>query len=94
MSVLNKVTRLLGEILSCDPLDISVSCRLDGIAPIDLAKLAIACEGAFGFPLYDEKIAEWQTLGDACRHIDELLEEGMAESTERSDEDRIGWYYE
>ena len=98
MNTLNKVTTMLSEILSIDPADITPSFPLtssqSGVEPIDVAKLAIACERAFGFPLFDEKIAEWRTVADVCEHIDELLEEGLAEATERTDEDRIGWYYE
>lgn len=65
-----------------------------GVTPMDIAKLAIACEQAFGIALYDEKIAQWETVGDVCRHIEELLDEGQAEAVEHTDEDRTAWYYE
>ena len=97
MKTMSRIADLLGEILSRDAYDFSHTFRLsteNGVTPLDVAKLAIACEQTFGFPLYDEKIAQWRTLGDAARHIDELLEEGQAESTARTDEDRVGWYYE
>lgn len=97
MKTLDTVAALLGEILSLDPLEMGSSFPLSpaaGVAPMDVAKLAIACERAFGFSLFDEKIAQWETLGDVGDHIDELLEEGLAEPTQRSDEDRTAWYYE
>lgn len=91
------VVDLLSEILSGDPLDMNAAFRLtpeNGVAPIDIAKLAIACEKAFGIPLYNEKIAQWETVGDVCGHIQRLLDEGLAEPTQRTDADRVGWYYE
>lgn len=94
--VYRKVAGLLGEILQRDAQEIRPSMplgRQPGVEPVDVAKLAIACEDAFGFALYDEKIAACQTLGDLCTHIERLLEEGLAESTERSDADRTNWYY-
>ena len=97
MNVCKTVVALLSEILSGDPdeMDASFSLtRANSVAPIDIAKLAIACEQAFRIALYDEKIAEWKTVGDVCRHVAELLEEGQAEDTERSDEDRTAWFYE
>ena len=97
MKTLDTAAALLGEILSMDPLEMGSSFSLspeNDVMPIDVAKLAIACEKAFGFPLFDEKVALWKTLEDVCRHIDELLEEGLAEPTQRSDEDRVDWYYE
>lgn len=97
MKTLNTVAALLGEILSQDPSEMGPAFPLspeNGVDPMDVAKLAMACEQAFGFALFDEKVAAWRTLGDVCRHIDELLEEGLAEPTQRSDEDRLGWYYE
>lgn len=96
-NVRGTVVRLLSEILAGDPLDISTTFLLapeNGVTPIDIAKLAIACEKEFGFSLFDEKIAQWKTVGDACAHIEELLEEGLGESIDRSDEDRIDWFYE
>lgn len=97
MNVRKKVVDLLSEILSGDPHEMDASFSLtreNDVAPIDIAKLAIACEKAFQITLYDEKIAGWKTVGDACRHIEELLEEGQAEAVERSDEEREAWFYE
>lgn len=97
MKVFKTVAALLGEILLRDPFEFSAAFALspeNGVAPIDVAKLAIACEKAFSLALYDEKVAEWKTLGGVCAHLEELLEEGLAEPAERTDADRVGWYYE
>lgn len=97
MNVFRTVAGLLGEILSRDERDISAAFALtpeNRVAPVDVAKLAIACEKAFGLSLYDEKVAAWETVGDAVRHVEELLEEGVAEPVERTDADRTAWYYE
>ena len=97
MTVYHIIAGLLGEILSFDLRDAGVSLPLDeasGINPMDIARLAIACETEFGFPLYDEKIAQWKTIGDVCKHIEELLDEGQGENPERSEDERTAWFYE
>lgn len=96
MSTLHTVSDLLSEIISQSADDITPSFRLEApaVTPIDVAKLAIALEQAFGIPLYDEKIARWRTVHDACTHVDALIEEGLAESTERTEDDRTAWFYE
>ena len=96
MKVYQTVATLLGKILSQSPGDMGMGFLLTpaNVAPVEVAKLAIACEEAFGFPLYDEKIAEWRTLADVCNHIEQLLEEGQAEPTERTQEERTAWFYE
>lgn len=97
MKTIGIVTDLLSEILSGDARDMGAAFRLteeNDVMPIDIAKLAIACERAFSLSLYDEKIAQWNTIGDVCEHIDALLEEGLSKPPERSDEERIDWYYE
>ena len=91
------VAELLGAMLSQDPQELDRAFILspeNGIQPLDRARLAIACEETFHLSLYDEEIAQWKTLEDACTHIDALLGEGYAEPTERTDEERLGWYYE
>lgn len=88
---------LLSRVLSADREDIGMAFGLteaNGVTPMEVAKFAIACEKTFGLTLYDEKIAQWRTVGDACRHISELLEEGQAEAVERSEDDRTAWFYE
>lgn len=96
MNVFHTVTVLLSTQLCLDPLDIGEDFVLDqrnGVVPVDIAKLAMACEEAFGFALYDEKIAQWRTVGDACKHLSELLEEGVGEAAERTEEERTAWFY-
>lgn len=97
MKVYPTVTDLLSEILLRERTELTPSYPLTSagrVTPMDVAKLAIACERAFGLTLYDEKIAQWQTVADVCRLIEELLEEGQGEKTERTDDDRTAWYYE
>lgn len=97
MNVREKVVNLLSEILLRAPDDMNAAyplTRANDVALIDVAKLAIACEEAFQIALYDEKIAGWKTVGDVCRHIEELLEEGQAEAAERSEAEREAWFYE
>ena len=92
-----KVVGLLGDILSAEPEELKASFALtaaNGVLPIDIAKLAISCEEAFGFSLCDEEIAEWKMVADVCRHIEELIEDGQAEAAEKTEEDRVDWYYE
>lgn len=95
--VYGRVSGLLAEILMRDPLDILPGFALsdkEGVTPMDVAKLAIACEKAFSLTLYDEKVAEWRTVSDACAHIEALLEEGMDRPAERSESERTAWFYE
>ena len=91
------VAELMGGILSRSPEDMTMSFALtpqSGVEPMDIAKLAIACEARWGLTLHDERVAEWRRLRDVAAHINELLEDGQAEPLERSDEDRLAWYYE
>ena len=97
MAAFHTVMGLLNEILSLDLRDTGVSLPLNeanGVSPMDIARLAIACETEFGFPLYDEKIAQWKTIGDVCKRIEELLEEGQGENPERNEDERTAWFYE
>ena len=96
MSTLHTIADLLSGIISQSADDITPSFRLEppAVTPLDIAKLAIALEQAFGIPLHDEKIARWRTVHDIRTHLDALLEEGLAESTERTEDDRTAWFYE
>jgi acyl carrier protein len=97
MKVHGTVARLMAEILSADVAEMTAnfSLRPEGdVSPVDVAKLAIACEEAFGFALFDEKVAQWKVLGDVTRQIEELMEEGQGQATERTEEDREAWFYE
>ena len=54
MNVRKKIVELFSEILSGDPDDMGASFSLtpaNDVAPIDVAKLAIACERVFRIPL-------------------------------------------
>ena len=68
--------------------------RENHVEPLDIAKLAIACEAYFGMTLHDERIAQWRLLSDAAAYIEELLEDGQDQPALRSDEERVAWYYE
>lgn len=97
MNILQTVSSRLSEILGRRSEDFSAHYALspsNGVMPIDIAALAIACERAFGIALYDEKVIAWQTVGDAVRHIEKLHEDGQHENTERTDSDREAWFYE
>ncbi|NLV59311.1 MAG: acyl carrier protein [Clostridiales bacterium] len=97
MKVHPTVARLMAEILSADGSEMTPNFPLgpgSGIDPIDVAKLAIACEETFGFALFDEKVAQWRVLGDASRQIEELTEEGQGQATEKTEEERAAWFYE
>ena len=97
MKVFEVAAGLLGDVISRDSQELNedvMLCIENDIDSIDIARFAIACEETFGLVLHDEKIAAWQTLGDACTHIEKLLEDGQAERTERTEEERIGWFYE
>lgn len=90
------VMELLGKILSRDAAELSLSfalTRANRVEPIDIARLAMACERAFGLALYDEKVAQWRTVADVCGHIAALLEEGLATALPEDDEGRVNWYY-
>ena len=97
MNVPETVLELLGQILSRDTADFPESYPLTStrdVTPLDIAKLAIACEEAFSLTLHDEIVARWATLGDVYACIELLLQSGEAEPTERSDEERTQWFYE
>lgn len=97
MNVQATVIDLASNILSGEKREITAAYRLtrdNKVAPIDVAELAIRCEKAFGFLLMDEKIAQWETIGDACATIEEALEEGMDQKTIRTEDERTDWFYE
>ncbi len=91
------VGELLGEVLRHDFQAYSPSFALtreNGVEPIDIAKLAMACERVYRVTLNDEEIAEWHTLGDANAHVQRLLDAGDDKALARDDTDRTGWFYE
>lgn len=97
MNVAETVVTLLSEILTRDPMDLPASMTLDAeydVSPIDVARLAIACEKAFGIALYDEKVAQWHTLNDVCQHLEGLMEAGLAKKPIVTEAERTAWHYE
>lgn len=95
--VIHKVRRLLAEIISVDAEDIMPRMALTsgrGVTPIDVASLIIACEKEFKITIHDEDVLTFGCVADLAAHIDQMLEEGQAEPTERTQEDRTAWFYE
>lgn len=91
--VIDRVTKLMADILQRDA---SPRLTLDangGVTTLDVAKLVIACEKAFGIEIMDESAAEWRTLRDAAAYIDNVLESGDAGKAIKEDDERTGWYY-
>ena len=96
-SIFETAADLLGDVLSQDPQAMTALFALsptNDVSLLDIAKWVIACEEAFLLSIPDEQVAGWHTLGDACARIEALLEEGQGENTERTEEDRAGWFYE
>lgn len=97
MNTARKVMEVVGEALSRVPEELSVGFALtpaNRVEKVDVAKIAIALEEAFGLTLWDERVAQWRRLGDVLGYIQELLEQGEGEPLERNDEERVAWYYE
>lgn len=95
--VIQKVRRLLADIISVEPEDITAAMTLtydNGVDPIDVAALVIACEKEFKVTIHDEDVAGFGCAGDLAAYIDKLLEAGLYEMPERTEEDRTAWFYE
>ena len=91
--VTKRVADLMADILQRD---VSPRLTLDaegGVTPIEVARLVIACEKAFGIQIMDEGAAEWTSLRDACATIEGLLESGEAGKAIKEDDERTGWFY-
>lgn len=96
MNVHRKVAGLLREILSRPAEEFGGDFALaaeNGVTPLDVARLAIACERGFGLALYDEKIARWRRVGDVVAHIEGLLDDGETARADLDDDDRTAWFY-
>ena len=63
MKTLNHGGGLAGEILPRTRRDPAFPIPRNGVDPMDVAKLAMACEQAFLASPFDEKVAAWRTLG-------------------------------
>ena len=95
--VIFKVNKLLADIISVDPEDISAKMPLtrdNGVEPIDIAALVIACEKEFRITIHDEDVSTFACTADLAEHIDQMLEAGLNEIPERTEEDRTAWFYE
>ena len=95
--VLSKVRKLLANILSLDTED--VPSRLpftkeNGITPMDVAALVIACEKHFRIVIHDEEVSAFTCAADLAAHIRHMLEEGSNLPQNFSEEDRTAWFYE
>jgi acyl carrier protein len=66
----------------------------NGLEPIDLVRLIIACEGKFKITIRDEDVYQWQCMGDIAAYIDGCLREGTADLALRSENQRQAWFYE
>ncbi len=95
--VIYKVIKLLADILSVEPADISAKMTLtrdNGVEPIDVAALVIACEKEFKITIHDEDVSAFTCAAGLAAHIDQMLEAGLADTPELTDEDRTAWFYE
>jgi len=78
MMILEKVIRLLSEVVSVDEDDFNASTRLTpeyGVEPIDLAKLVMVCEENFDLTIHDEDVHTFCCLGDLVSYIENILSE-------------------
>ena len=95
--VIHKVKKMLADIISIDPEDISSRMALtkaNGVDPIDVACLVIACEKEFGITIHDEDVLAIRSVAGLAAHIDQMLNDGINEPAERTEEDRTAWFYE
>lgn len=95
--VIRRVRELLAQILGADMEVITADMPLtrgSGVEPMDIAKLVIACEQVFGVPIQDEDVHAFRCPDDLAAYIDRLIDEGLANKIELTDEDRLPWFYE
>lgn len=95
--VVLKVRKLLSEIIGVEAEDITTRMPLtkdNGVDPLDIAKLIIACEKEFKVTIHDEDVLSFHCAGNIADYIDNLLSLGLNEMPERTEEDRTAWFYE
>lgn len=88
---------MLSEILSVDQEDIPAYMpftRENGVNPMDVASLVIACEKEFKITIFDEDVLALQCIADLAAHIDKMLEDGLFDAPAITEEDRTAWFYE
>ena len=94
--VVAHVRRMLADITGVEADTIKAKTSLhkdDGIEPIDVAKLVIACEKQYKITIHDEDVLTFRTVGELSAHIDQMLLDGL-DAPELTDEERTAWYYE
>lgn len=91
-----EVAGLLASIQGFDSARLSPDTPLsrDGVKPIDLARLVIACEKRWRVTLHDDEVIGFRCLGDLAAHIERMLADALDERSEVTDEDRTAWFYE
>ncbi len=95
--VILKVRKLLAEIIGVEAVDITSRMPLtkdNGVDPLDIAKLIIACEKEFKVTIHDEDVLDFHCAYDIAAYIDNLLSLGLNDIPERTEEDRTAWFYE
>lgn len=95
--VVHEVEKLLSDIIGVEADEIVATTTLskrNGVEPLDVAKLIIACEKKFKLTIHDEDVHTFLCIGDLAAYIDQKLSEGYADTPEITDEDRVAWYYE
>lgn len=95
--VVLKVRKLLSEIIGVEAEDITSMMPLtkdNGVDPLDIAKLIIACEKEFKVTIHDEDVLDFRCAYDIAAYIDNLLSLGLFDMPERTEEDRTAWFYE
>ena len=66
------ITRILAEIAKVDPIAVARDTRLRedlGVDSLTLIEVAVAAEDAFGFPLPDEDLERFQTVGEVTDYV-------------------------
>ena len=95
--VIQQVRRLLADILCIDLEDVSTKSALTqdfGVEPLDLASLIIACEKTYKLTIHDEDVLTFKNIADLAAYIDQMLDEGLNDAPEVTEEDRTAWFYE
>ena len=92
-----KVRKMLADILGMEAEDIPGHMALtkdNGVDPLGLAKWIIACEKEFRITINDEAVLAFHCVNDTAAYIDNMLSLGLNEMPERTEEDRVAWFYE
>lgn len=72
--VAHRVEALLAEILSVEAEEVGPLFRLEEVAPIDVARWVIACEGAFKIDIPDEEVHRFVHVQDLALRVMEILD--------------------